>query len=104
MPEFVFYILMALTEQDEMSVHELSAASGYNLGMEGWVRSHWKTMRRMLALGLIRKPWNGRWMITERGKIALAIAVGRRSRRRALGLRVVSHGSRKAFTDEVVDA
>lgn len=102
MPEFVFCMLMALTEMDEMSVHELAAATGYSLGAEGLGGGHWKAMQRMMEVGLVRKPWKGRWMITERGKIALAIEVGRRTRRLSQGKRAIIQGGLKRFATGVL--
>ncbi len=82
MPEVVFCILMALLEYDsEASVHEMSAASGYDVG------KYMKVVTRMMVLGWVVKPWNGRWSITERGKIAVAIEVGCRARSAASGTR-----------------
>lgn len=74
MPGVAFCILIALLEYDEASVHQMSASSGYDVG------KYIKVVNRMIMLGWVLKVWNGRWSITERGKIVAAIEVGRRSR------------------------
>lgn len=89
MPEVVFCILMALLENSESSSAQISAASGYQFDKYQRVAAH------MVSLGWMRKPWNGKWQITERGKIVLAIEVGRRTKLRAK-LRVVKEYGRLA--------
>lgn len=85
MPDFVFCILMALTEYDIATPAQIVAASGYNcFNSHGQRTGRCHTaMQQMIKLGLIGRPWHGVWMITEKGKIALAIEVGKRSRARA---------------------
>jgi hypothetical protein len=77
MPEVIFCVMMALTEFQQASREQIIAASGYAWG------SFDAVFPKMMEIGYIRKPWNGRWQITERGKIALAIEVGRRTKQRA---------------------
>ena len=75
MPEAAFCILMALVEYvGYASTHQISAASGYD------VTRYWYMIKRLEDRGCVFKPFNGGWIITERGKIAVAIEVGRRAR------------------------
>lgn len=96
MPEVVFAILLALCE-GEMDRYEISAATGYadgymglvSQGMveRGWVGSHYcSSSDRVRKSGGGRKA-GSKWWITERGKIAVAIEVGRRAKERACGVR-----------------
>jgi hypothetical protein len=78
-PEIVFCVLMALLEYDTASMRDMSLATGYDVGKYSVV------VRRMTELGWLVKPWNGGWRITERGKIGLAIEVGRRARKMRSG-------------------
>ncbi len=78
-------ILGALIEIDRpATIAEIIAASGYE---EGSVRRVVIPLRRW---GLVDKPFLGRYIIAERGKIALAIEVGRRTKSRGRGLAVVT--------------
>lgn len=52
----------------------------------------------MVRYGLMRRIFNGVFEITERGKIALAIEVGCRTKSRARGLRAETQ-SFKSFED-----
>lgn len=75
MPEVLFCIMKALIEGgDFLKVEQISAYSGYEIG----------TIRRaipvMLGLNWVVRPQPGIYALAERGKMALAIQVGRKSR------------------------
>lgn len=74
MPEVAFCILIGLLEYREASVHEMSAASGYDVGKYSMI------LARLVALGWLTKPWNGRWAISERGRLVSALEAARRQR------------------------
>jgi len=80
MPDCILAIMLGILEFETTGakLHQIAAASGYEPG----------TAHR-LQLPLIRRGWAvrldfaNRWWVTERGKIAVAIEIGRRSRARA---------------------
>ena len=77
MSEVVFCILMALIEyQGTAHFSDIECASGFTSD------SFYGQARRLLSRGWISHPYYGCWMITERGKIALAVEVGRRTKQR----------------------
>lgn len=79
--EAAFCFLSALVMHGgEADAAQISEASGYAF------ERYQVVSNKMIANCLLRKPWAGRWQITERGKIALAIETGRRTKRRLLGV------------------
>lgn len=92
LPEAVFATLMALSEGD-MDTFEIEAASGFSRNYLG-VFSQGMKSRGWIGYHYSRGPNNkygdrkaGKWWITERGKIVLAIECGRRTKSRAKGIR-----------------
>jgi hypothetical protein len=75
MPEVVFCYLMAMVKLDrDARAQEISEVAGYSsTGFQG-------VFQPMERRGWVVRPLVNRYMITERGKIALAIEVGRRAR------------------------
>ncbi len=81
MPDAVLAILMALVNMGGTgSRHEVGVVSGYE-GSLDYIPA------RLFERGWIVGRYMRKWQITERGKIAVAIEMGRRSRARALGYR-----------------
>ena len=77
MTEMAFCILMALTRVKQAGYHTIAEISGYSRqGMHN-------ILPYLIQRGCVRKPCHGQFQITERGKIALAIEVGKRTRARA---------------------
>lgn len=96
MPEIAFCVLMGLLEFEEASEFQISVASGYS--PKGNQSSGlYRTLRALVRMEFVRRPWAGKWAITERGKIALAIEVGRRTKQRHAGKVVKRYGWRKRF-------
>jgi DNA-binding IclR family transcriptional regulator len=88
-PDMAMAILGALVELGKpASLSEIIAASGYEYG------SFYRAAGPIMRHGWMRKPFNGRYEITERGKIALAIEIGRRTKARSLG-----YGRRPTFSN-----
>jgi DNA-binding IclR family transcriptional regulator len=80
MPHLVFAILGALVERDGLGrVVQIMAASGYEL------TSVQRAIIPMVKQGWVARPFQGLWILTERGKIAFAIETGRRTKARARG-------------------
>lgn len=80
MPQAAFCILLAMLEYgEEASACEMSVSSGYD------TEKYSRLINKMVLLGWLSRPWCGRWMLTERGKIVAAIESARRTRRVKLG-------------------
>lgn len=85
MPDAVLAILMALINLGDAGTrYQIIAESGYD--------SHNYIMPRLLERNWILQPFVGLWIITERGKIAVAIEVGRRTKARFNGVDPVRPG------------
>lgn len=83
MPEIFFCVLGALIKMEGSGDNRTIAAySGYE---EETVR---RALRQLITAGLVERVQQGIYMISERGKIAQAIQVGRKRRqgRGAVGL------------------
>ena len=82
MPEAVFCILRAMTLIGDISHRkEIANAAGYE------TLTFVRYASSMIRAGFIVKPFAGKFAITEKGKIALAIEMGRRSKFAYNGLR-----------------
>ena len=85
MTEMAFCVLMALTRVAQARYQEIAEISGYSRqGMHN-------LLPYLIQRGCVHKPCHGQFQITERGKIALAIEVGKRTR-----VRAERHGKRLA--------
>jgi len=90
MPDVVFAILGALVRLGRADrAWSIAEVSGYSSNYFARVKPD------LLMLGWIERPFSMNYRITERGKIALAIETGRRTRRRRLAIK---NGSFKAFS------
>jgi hypothetical protein len=87
---------MSLLEYEDATKWQLEASSGYVIS------KYQRALDLLVSLEWVRKPWNGRWGITERGKIALAIEVGRRTKQR--GRASFRPIKMKAFMDHGTEA
>ena len=77
MPDYILAILLAVVEYGDggATLTEIIVASGY---LSGTV---YRAAPGLLDRGWIARPSYGRrWFATERGKIAVAIEVGRRAK------------------------
>lgn len=80
LPDVIYCVLAAIIEcGGEASETQITVVSGYSKGTFGGLK------HMMQGAGLLAGALRYGWIITERGKIALAIEMGQRARARSAG-------------------
>lgn len=79
LPDVVIAILGAVVALENGDAIEISDVSGYEISY------FYRAAPPLLQRGWIFRPFHGKYQMTERGKIVLAIEIGRRTKARNAG-------------------